>query len=155
GVELATKIANQKKQLRLKKSTLPNLLPLYLKDKQNSEYQSFLSIDISTINIDEFKSELISLEQNLEQEKQRLKEPTLILELPEIQSVSIPTISIKELIEETNKLLGREFSEISSVALAKLSEHIDRNFKTKDIAERWIKDGLDIQKQDSNNCVFC
>lgn len=155
GVELATKIANQKKQLRLKKSTLPNLLPLYLKDKQNSEYQSFLSIDISTINIDEFKSELISLEQNLEQEKQRLKEPTQILELPEIQSVSIPTISIKELIEETNKLLGREFSEISSVALAKLSEHIDRNFKTKDIAERWIKDGLDIQKQDSNNCVFC
>jgi len=155
GVQLATQIAEEKKLLRQKKGALPNLIPQYLRGKQKSEFHSFLSTDISTINIDEIKSQLIELESNLKQEQKRLEEPSVILGLSDIQCINASNLSINELIDDTNILLEREFSEISSLALTKLNEHIDSNFKTKDIAERWIKEGLDIQKHDTNNCTFC
>lgn len=155
GVQLATEIADDKRLLRQKRSALPNFLPLFLNGKPESEWQPFLSIDIAALNIEEMKSRVAELDLNLRQEQQRLERPSEILQIPDVSPFSVPPSNLPDLTYQTNDLLEREFSEISSIAIAKLHEHIENNFETTENAEQWIKEGLDARKDDSENCSFC
>tara|TARA_R110002096_G_scaffold120296_1_gene260616 strand:+ start:180 stop:2558 length:2379 start_codon:yes stop_codon:yes gene_type:complete len=155
GVQLATQIAEDKRVLRGKRRGLSNVLPAYLKDKANEEFLPFLSIDPASINLEETKQQLIDLEQKLKQEQQRLEKPREILSIEDISQFNITLTNVQELVNQTNDLLQREFNEISSVAIAKLQEHIQNNFEITENAEQWIKKGLDTRKSDSSNCLFC
>lgn len=155
GVELASLIAEDKRLLRQKKTALPNILPTYLKDKPEEEHLPFLSIDPSSINLEETKQQLIDLEQRLGLEKQRLQKPREILSIENISEFNFTPTNVQELVTQTNDLLGREFNEISSAAIARLQEHIENNFDDTANAERWIKEGLDTRKSESENCSFC
>ena len=155
GVQLATQIAEDKRELRQKKGNITNLLPLYLKGKQEQEYLQFLSTDPNSIDTEGSRQQLSQIEQRLSQEKQRLERPTEILSIEDISQFVVKENNLQDLINKTNFLLGREFSEISSAAIAKLQEHIENNFENTDNATQWIKDGLDSRKIDSNNCSFC
>ncbi len=155
GVQLATQIADDKRLLRQKKSTLPNFLPSYLSGKNEGDYQQFFSTDFTAIDLEETKSMLAESEHNLRQEQQRLEKPSEILQIQDVSSFNNGTTNLQDLIDNTNILLEREFSEISSIAITKLQEHIKNNFETTENAEQWIKEGLDIRKEDSTNCSFC
>lgn len=155
GVQLATQIADDKRLLRQKKSNLPNLLPSYLSDKNQGDYQSFFSIDFTAIDLEETKSMLAESEHNLRQEQQRLEKPSEILQIQDVTSFNVGTNNLQELTIDTDILLEREFLEVSSIAIAKLQEHINNNFETSETAEQWIKEGLDTRKIDSANCSFC
>ncbi len=155
GVQLATQIAEDKRILRQKKTALFNLLPIYLRDQPETEHLPFLSIDPTTINLEETKQNLSHLEQILRQEKQRLEKPAEILSIEEVSQFNVTISNAHELVKQTNDLLEREFNEISSAAITKLQEHIHSNFEIAEDAEQWIKDGLDTQKSDSKNCSFC
>ncbi|MFZ5976503.1 MAG: AAA family ATPase [Bacteroidota bacterium] len=155
GVQLATQIAEDKRVLRQKKSNLPNLLPLYLRGKQEQEYAPFLTTDPNSINIEDKRQQLSQLEQRLRQEQQRLQRPTEILSIEDFSQFIVPTNNIQDLTNQTNVLLESEFNEISSAAIAKLQEHIENNFEITENATQWIKEGLDTRKNDSNNCSFC
>lgn len=155
GVQLASQIAEDKRELRQKKGNIPNLLPLYLRGKQEEEYLPFLTTDPNSINIEGARQQLSQLEQRLSQEQQRLERPTEILSIEDIFQFLIPENNLHDLINQTNVLLEREFSEISSSAIARLQEHVENNFETNDNAEQWIKEGIDSRKIDSNNCLFC
>lgn len=155
GVQLATQIAEDKRILRQKRGALPNILPTYLRGKAEAEYLPFLSIDPTTINLEETKQQLADLEQRLRQEQQRLQRPTEILSIEDVTQFNVTTTNVQELVTQTNDLLEREFNEISSAAIAKLQEHIQNNFEITENAEQWIKEGLDTRKNDSENCSFC
>jgi wobble nucleotide-excising tRNase len=155
GVQLATQVADDKRLLRQKRAALPNLLPTYLKDKQDEEYPPFLSTDPTSINLEETKQQLVDLEQRLRQEQQRLQRPTEILSIEDISQFIVSTNNVQELTNQTNILLEREFNEISSAAIARLQEHIENNFEISENAGQWIKEGLDTRKIDSQDCSFC
>lgn len=155
GVQLATQIAEDKRLLRQKRSSLNNLLPSYLRDKPEEEHQSFLTFDPNSINLEQLKQELTDLEQRLRQEQQRLQRPSEILSIEDYPQLIAPTIDLQSLLYRTNTLLGREYNEISSAALARLQSHIENNFEQIENAEQWIKEGLDTRKQQSANCSFC
>jgi wobble nucleotide-excising tRNase len=155
GVQLATQVADDKRLLRQKRAALPNLLPTYLKDKQEEEYLPFFSIDPTSINLEETHQQLVDLEQRLRQEQQRLQRPTEILSIEDISQFIVSTNNVQELTNQTNILLEREFNEISSAAIARLQEHIENNFEISENAGQWIKEGLDTRKIDSQDCSFC
>ncbi len=155
GVQLATQIAEDKRILRQKRGSLPNILPAYLSSKDEADYLTFLSIDPTSINLEETKQQLAYLEQNHRQEQQRLERPMEILSIEDISQFNVTTTNIQALVTQTNDLLEREFNEISSAAIAKLQEHIKDNFEITENAEQWIKEGLDSRKSDSENCSFC
>ncbi len=155
GVQMATRIAEDKRLLRQKKGAISNLLPPYLRDKPEAEHLSFLSTDPTTINLELAKQQLADLEQRLKQEQQRLQKPTEILSIEDITQFNVTTTNVQELINQTTVLLEREFNEISSAAIAKLQEQIENNFEITENAEQWIKEGLDTRKNDSQNCSFC
>lgn len=155
GVQLATQIADDKRLLRQKRAAISNLQPPYLRDKPEAEHLPFLSTDPTSINLEVSKQQLADLEQRLRQEQQRLQRPTEILSVEDISQFNATTTNVQELVNQTNDLLEREFNEISSAAIAKLQAHIQNNFEITENAEQWIKEGLDTQKNDSQNCSFC
>jgi len=155
GVQLASQVAEDKRLLRQKRAALPNLLPTYLRGKQEEEYLPFFSTDPTSINLEETKQQLAELEVRLSQEQQRLQRPTEILSIEDIAQFTISINDVQELINQTNVLLEREFNEISSTAIARLQEHIENNFETTENSVQWIKEGLDTRKSNSENCSFC
>lgn len=155
GVQLASQIAEDKRILRQKKSNVSNLLPPYLRERQEQDYAPFLNTDPNSINIEETRQHLSQLEQRLRQEQQRLLRPTEILSIEEVSLFNSTTTNIQELVNQTNDLLERSFDEISSAAIDKLQSHIENNFELTDNAEQWIKEGLDTRKSSSENCSFC
>jgi wobble nucleotide-excising tRNase len=155
GVQLATQIAEDKRLLRQKRSSLNNFLPTYLRDKPEGDHQPFLTIDPNSINLEQSAQELIDLEQRLRQEQQRLQRPSEILSIEDYPQLIIPTTDLENLITRINALLVREYNEISSAALARLQSHIENNFEITENAEQWIKEGLDTRKLQSENCSFC
>ena len=155
GVQLANQIAEDKRLLRQKRSSLSSYLPSYLRNKPEGEHQLFLSIDPNSINVEQSKQEMTDLEQRLRQEQQRLQRPSEILSIEDYPQFNAPTIDLQNLITRINALLGREYNEISSDALARLQSHIENNFEQAENAEQWIKEGLDTRKPQSENCSFC
>lgn len=155
GVELATQVADDKRLLRQKKGALSNLLPPYLRGKQEAEHLLFLSIDQNLINLQQTKQQMADLEQRLSQEQQRLHRPTEILSIEDLSQFNVTENNVQELIRQTNVLLEREFNEISSAAIARLQEHIENNFEITENAGQWIKEGLDTRNNDFHNCSFC
>lgn len=155
GVQLASQIAEDKRLLRQKKNGLTNLLPTYLRDKPEAEHQPFLSIDPTAINLEEMQQQLIDLEQRYRQEQQRLERPTQVLSIENISEFVVSINNLQDLTSQINVLLGREFNEISSAAIAHLQQHIENNFETTENATQWIKEGIDTHKHDSDNCSFC
>lgn len=155
GVQLATQVAEDKRLLRQKRSALPNFLPVYLRDKQEEEYLPFLSTDPTSINLEQTKTQLVDLEQRLSQEQQRLQKPSEILSIEDFPQITDSPVNIQDLINRTNSLLEREYTEISSMAIARLQQHIENNFESTDNAEQWIKEGLDTRNNQSENCSFC
>jgi len=155
GVELASQIAEDKRVLRQKKGSIQNLLPSYLKDKEEHEFLPFLTTDPDLIEIEVLREKLPALEQKLIQEKQRLQKPAEILAIEDVQEFNIPNNNLLDLTINTNDLLNRQFNEISTAALTRLKHHIESNFEKTNNAEQWIKEGLDTRKIDSRNCSFC
>jgi wobble nucleotide-excising tRNase len=155
GVQLASQIAEDKRILRQKKSNVSNLLPPYLRERQEQDYAPFLNSDPNSINIEDTRQHLSQLEQRLRQEQQRLLRPTEILSIEDISQFNSTTTNVQELVNQTNDLLQRSFNEISFTAIAKLQTHIENNFEITENAEQWIKEGLDTRKSNSENCSFC
>jgi len=155
GVQLASKIAEDKRILRQKRGNLSSLLPPYLREREEQDYTPFLSTDPNSINIEDTRQQLSQLEQRLRQEQQRLLRPTEILSIEDISEFTVTTTNVEDLVNQTIGLLGREFHEISSAAITKLQEHIQNNFEITENAEHWIKECLDTRRSDSNNCSFC
>jgi len=155
GVQFASQIAEDKRVLRQKKGNIQNLLPFYLREKQEVEYLPFLTTDPNSIDIEVLREQLPALEQRLSQEQQRLQRPTEILSIQDIFQFNFTTTNVQELVNLTTVLLEREFNEISTAAIAKLQEHIENNFEITENVEQWIKEGLDTRKNDSENCSFC
>lgn len=155
GVQLASQIAEDKKILRQKKGNVTNLLPPYLRKRQEQDYAPFLSTDPNSIDIEDIRQDLSQLEQRLRQEEQRLLRPTEILSIEDVSQFNDTKTNLQELVNQTNDLLERAFNEISSAAIAKLQSHIQNNFEITENIEQWIKEGLDTRKSDSENCSFC
>lgn len=155
GVQLASQITEDKRILRQKKGNVTNLLPPYLRERQEQDYAPFLSTDPNSIDIEDTRQDLSQLEQRLRQEQQRLLRPTEILSIEDVSQFNAIIPNVQELVNQTNDLLDRSFNEISSAAISKLQSHIQNNFEITENAEQWIKEGLDTRKSDSENCSFC
>ncbi len=155
GVQLASQIAEDKRILRQKKGNVTNLLPPYLRERQEQDYAPFLSTDPNSIDIEDTRQHLSQLEQRLRLEQQRILRPTEILSIEDVSQFNTITSNVQELVNQTNDLLDRSFNEISSAAISKLQSHIQNNFEITENAEQWIKEGLDTRKSDSENCSFC
>lgn len=155
GVQLASQIAEDKRILRQKKGNVTNLLPPYLRERQEQDYAPFLSTDPNSIDIEDTRQHLSQLEQRLRQEQQRLLRPTEILSIEDVSLFNAIIPNVQELVNQTNDLLDRSFNEISSAAISKLQSHFQNNFEMTENAEQWIKEGLDTRKSDSINCSFC
>lgn len=155
GVQLAAQIAEDKRLLRQKRASLNSFLPAFLGDKPEGEHQSFLSIDPSTIDIEQSRQDLRELEYRERLEQQRLQKPSEILSIEDYPIFNIPTNVTQNLINRIDELLAREYTEVSSAALAHLQSHIENNFERKENAEQWIKQGLDTRKTQSESCSFC
>lgn len=155
GVQLASQIAEDKRILRQKKGNVTNLLPPYLRERQEQDYAPFLSTDPNSIDIEDTRQHLSQLEQILRQEQSRLLRPTEILSIEDVSQFNAIIPNVQELVNQTNDLLDRSFNEISSAAISKLQSHIQNNFEITENAEQWIKEGLDTRKSDSENCSFC
>lgn len=155
GVQLASQIAEDKRILRQKKGNVTNLLPPYLRERQEQDYAPFLSTDPNSIDIEDTRQHLSQLEPRLRQEQQRLLRPTEILSIEDVSLFNAVIPNVQELVNQTNDLLDRSFNEISSAAISKLQSHIQNNFEITENAEQWIKEGLDTRKSDSENCSFC
>lgn len=155
GVQLASQIAEDRRLLRQKRASLNSFLPVFLRDKPEGEHQNFLSIDLSTIDIEQSRLDLNELEYRLRLEQQRLQKPSEILSIEDYPIFNIPTNTTQNLMDRIDVLFGREYREISSAALAHLQAHIENNFERNENAEQWIKEGLDTRKTQSENCSFC
>jgi wobble nucleotide-excising tRNase len=155
GVELASTIAEDKRLLRQKKSTINKLVPLHVQNKPEEEINAFIEIDHNKIDLEGSQQELANKQTKLKQEQERLKKPSEILAIQDFPDFIIPNNKVQELIERTKSLFRREYSDISESALEYIKNHINRNFEIKDNAERWIKDGLDNINEAANNCSFC
>jgi wobble nucleotide-excising tRNase len=155
GVELASTIAEDKRLLRQKKSTINKLVPLHVQNKPEEEINAFIEIDHNKIDLEGSQQELANKQTKLKQEQERLKKPSEILAIQDFPDFIIPNNKVQELIERTKSLFRREYSDISESALEYIKNHINRNFEIKDNAERWIKDGLDNRNEVADNCSFC
>jgi wobble nucleotide-excising tRNase len=155
GVELASKIAEDKKSLRQKRGSIGSLVPPQVQNNTEEEIQAFLEIDPSAIDLEQSKQELVPLQERLRQEQQRLEKPSEIISIPDFSEFLVPENSVERLATRTCTLLEREYGEISAEALEHIKLHIDQNFEIKDNSERWIKEGLDSKSDASNNCGFC
>jgi wobble nucleotide-excising tRNase len=146
GVQLASQIAEDKRILRQKKGNVTNLIPPYLRERQEQDYAPFLSTDPNSTDIEDTRQHLSQLEQRLSQEQQRLHRPTEILSIEDVSLFNAVIPNVQELVNQTNDLLDRSFNEISSTAISKLQSHIQNNFEITENAEQWIKEGLDTRK---------
>lgn len=155
GVELASTIAEDKRLLRQKKSSISNFVPLHVQNRTEKEIHAFIEIDHNQIDLENSQQELANKLNKLKQERERLEKPSEILAIQDLPEFIIPNNKVQKLIERTKSLFHREYSDISESALEYIKNHISRNFKIEDNAERWIKEGLDNINKSANNCSFC
>lgn len=153
GVALAQEIKESKQQLNTNKRGLLDKKPNFIKDKEGQELEDFLSVDISELNLEELKADYSHKQLNLNNKKERLLKPELILSKATPSLVNIPSYIAVEEIEKINILLNSEFNNISDDALEKVTEHISSNFLDSEIAEDWLQTGNKNIK--NNNCSFC
>lgn len=157
GVELAKQISALKSSIRSEKADLTSKVPLYVQNNQEVDLDDFLAL-----NIDEDTSRQISeLERNkiqeLEDERTRLRRPQQILTLPTLNEISQYEINVEELVERTNRFLQESFDGLSSEGVEKLNSHITKTFRnsTNNDAKGWIRGGLDLMKEEKEECAFC
>ncbi len=155
GVQLATQIAEDKRLLRQKRGAITSLLPLHVQNKSHEEIQAFLDIDQNEINIEQSKADLARLQEKYEQEQQRLEKPAEVLSIPDFPELTLPEYTLDSLATRTSALLEKQYHEISADALEHIKSHVENNFEIRENAERWIKEGLDVKKDETDNCVFC
>ncbi|MCD8431045.1 AAA family ATPase [Tenacibaculum finnmarkense genomovar ulcerans] len=153
GVELAKQITEKKRLIKQLKKELPNKKPNFIKNANEQDLDDFINIDISSFDLENLKTEYSNKQLELNNEKERLKEPEKILAKPNPCQIDIPKYNLLEAIEKINELLNSNFEDISEEALKKVNNHIAINFKNTEIAENWIKTGKENIKD--ANCSFC
>lgn len=153
GVVLANLIKEKRINLNRLKRELPNKKPLYVKDVVGQDLENFLNIDISELNLEDLKAEHSNklLENN--KLKEQIKEPEKVLSKPTPTLIEAPQFDVLVAVENINKIFNCNYEEISEEALNKVTEHIASNFKDKEIAENWIKTGVNNIEDES--CSFC
>jgi len=155
GVKLANKIAEDNKKLGDKKRNLNNKLPKYFEFEQDKKKRiKFLKFDISNLKIEDIKTKLLELTNNKNIEENRLKEPAKILSILDISEVRLLNLDLQTILNSTNSILKKDYSDIKDEFLTQLENHIDDNFKQKTEAEDWIKQGF-TKFHTHKKCIFC
>lgn len=153
GVSLANLIKENSINLNRLKRELPNKKPLYVKDVIGQDLENFLNIDISLLNLEDLKVEYSDRLLECNKLKEQIKEPKKVLSKPNPVLIEIPSFNVLETVENINKILNSNYEDISEDALMKVNNHIASSFKSKDIAESWLKTG--VENVEDENCSFC
>lgn len=156
GVSLAQQIKEKKQELGNQKKDLKNKAPGFVKGKSEKEIKEFLELSIDGLIKPDLEARLLEEKNSLNNEKERLKEPSKILNMAEPKKLEIPKNNILEMFNSLNDLLAEDYSNIKEASIAKLNQHLSSNFSENDGAETWIKHGLCYCKDNAaGNCPFC
>ena len=141
GVSIAEKISINKKDLGNKKRSLAVKIPAFVKDKTEAQVKSLLEFSINESEKDKIENILPKKRIDLQNEKNRLKEPQKILELQEPNEFELLSFNIVDLLNKINVLLQEDYSDIKDGILEKFNQHLIDKFSVQDNAENWIKAG--------------
>ncbi|MDF2529219.1 MAG: hypothetical protein K0Q57_99 [Gammaproteobacteria bacterium] len=156
GVEIAEKIASDKKELGDKKRTLKTKLPSFIKDKKDNEIKAFLEFSLEGLDKNKIENTLAQKMLDLQKERERFKEPQKIIQIQSPDKFEIPVFNIVEILSSINCLLQEGYPNIREDALVKFNKHLSDNFSNSHNAENWIRIGLSYCKDFTNgDCVFC
>lgn len=153
GVKLSNELESKKKELRNLKNELKSVTPDFVKNKNEFQIQEFISLKVveklEILNNEHaiYSKQKMDLEENIKN-----KEKVLNLDEPsKIRIINFDTL--KNAIDDINKILGISFDNLKEEAIEKLHKHIKQNLKNDNEAENWIKKG--ISYINDNNCPFC
>lgn len=154
GVRLANTIEQLKKDRREKNKELGNSIPAFVKGKTPNEIEAFIALEVEE-QLDQIKNSITSKQEILFEERKLLNNVAGIIEEKEPSRISFNGYRIKKLVKFINKFLEDSFESLQKDALEKIKMHLAENTKDTNLANSWLKQGIDIQKESSNNCPFC
>lgn len=156
GAKLAKNIKEKKKDLGDKKRMLKEKIPQYVKNYSEDEIKKFIEFETANINIEKINKDLIEKKPLLQKEKDRLKEPTGIINMEEPILFDAPKLNFIEYIATINGLLEKNYTDIKKESIELLNKHVINNFANFDNSKNWIQQGLGYCKDKKNgNCPFC
>ncbi len=156
GVILAEKIKTKRQGLTNDKKNLSNTVPHFVKNKSEVEIKKFINYPINYMDLDKIKTEIAEKNLELNNEQDRIKEPSKILNLSEPKKFDYKYENIIDIIDSINKLLIENYENIKEDSFKQLEKHLKNNFMNNENAENWIKTGLNYCKDhDEVNCPFC
>jgi len=156
GAKLAKNIKDKKKDLGDKKRLLKEKIPQYVKNSSEEDIKKFIEFSPAEIDKEEVNKKIVEKKSVLQQEKERIKEPTKIINMEEPSLFVVPKINLAESINTINELLERNYSDIKKESIELLNKHVTNNFSNFDNSKKWIQQGLEFCKDKKNgNCPFC
>lgn len=156
GVSIAEQIRSKRQILGNIKKDFKNSTPAFFNGMDTAEINSFIEMPIDSLVKTIMEKDLYEKKNSLKIEKERLIEPSKILNLPEPNKLEIPENIILEKLNSLNNLFMEDYSSIKEDSIRKLEQHLSSNFSEKNGAENWVKSGLHYCiDQDTGNCPFC
>jgi len=158
GSLLAKDLESNKKKKSEETKNLPNLLPQYIRGKNESEIKLFLNRDISNKDLKTLKETLNAKNQILQKDKALLNKQTVILKKKEVDCFNAYEFHSHENIKSIVTILSKTHENIQSNSKDLFLSHINNHFKHEHKAhsESWIQSGLKYTKNlDSGQCLFC
>lgn len=153
GVKLANELESNRKKLRSLKNELKSATPDYVNNKNEFQIHEFIKLKVVE-KIETLNNEVaIYMKQKMDLEE-NIKNKEKVLNLPEPSKISIINFdTLRNAIDDINKILGTSFDNLKEEAIEKLHSHIKQNLKDDNEAENWIKKGISYIY--NNNCPFC
>jgi len=154
GVRLRNKIEQLKKDRREEKTNLSISKPAFVKEKTPNEIETFIDWEVEE-QLDQIKENILEKQTILLGERKLLTNVAGIIKKQEPSRISSKGYQIKKLVRELNDYLEDSFESLQTNALEKIKKHLAENTKNTISANNWLNQGIDLQKEDSNNCPFC
>ena len=154
GVKLANRIEALNRAIRDNNKGLYNSIPTFVKDKTPIEIDAFIALTVEE-QLDQIKQSIIAKQAILFEEQKLLNNAAEVIKKQEPSRISCDGYRIKKLVKRINIFLEDSFESLQKDALKKIKMHLAENTKDATLANIWLKQGIDLQKEDSNNCPFC
>ncbi len=154
GVKLGNEIQRLNKDIGDKRGKLSISIPAFVKDKTPTEIDAFITLTVKE-QLDQIKKNISAKQATLVKERELLTNVAGIIKKQELSRISCDCYKIKKIVKEINTYLEDSFKSLQTDALEKIKMHLAKNTKDATLANIWLKQGIDLQKEDSNNCPFC
>lgn len=154
GVKLANIIEAMNKNIRENNTKLKNSIPAFIKGQTQIEIDAFIDLTVKE-ELGQIKESIAAKQATLFQEQKLLTTGTEVMKKQEPSRISCDAYIIKKMVKQINDALNSSFESLQKDALKKIAEHLTENTTNSALAGIWLKQGIDIKKEDGNNCPFC